>query len=164
METLKLQKRPIFKIFLIQYGEILGLEIGLILCYYYIDFSFFVFQLLLIPIFLLLISSKYNKSITSIIIDYSNRIIKIKQNYFLAFTKDFEIPFDNVYFKIRWKWLMNFYSQVIEIKKNGKLIAVIPLKGSIWNINELRCLINKLNELSNKNEIKADFSSYNSKY
>jgi hypothetical protein len=163
METLKLQKRPIFRVFLIQYGEILGLETGLVLCYHYIDFSFYVFQLLLIPIFFLLIFSKYNKSITSIIIDCSNKIFKIKQDYFLVLTKDFEIPFVNVYFQVRWKWLMNFYSQVIEIKENGKLIAVIPLKGSIWSRNELRCLINKLNELSNKNEIKADLSSYISK-
>jgi hypothetical protein len=163
METLKLQKRPIFRIFLIQYGEILGLETGLVICSQYIDFSFYIFQLLLIPIFILLAVSKYNKSITSITIDNSNRLFKIKQDYFLVLTKDFEIPFVNVYFQVRWKWLMNFYSQVIEIKENGKLIAVIPLKGSIWNRNELKCLVNKVNELSNKNEIKADLSSYVSK-
>jgi hypothetical protein len=156
MNEMRLYKKPLFKIFLIQYGHILGLEIGLIISYNYVDFNFYVFQLLLMPIFFVLVISKYNKSITSIELDNNNKLIKLNQNFFLISTKKYEIPFKDIFFKLRWKWLLNYYSQVIEIKEGGRLIAVIPVKGSIWNKDELNMLLSALTELKKQGEIDAD--------
>ena len=153
---MKLNKKPLLKIFIIQYGHIIGFEAGLIISYHFIDFNFYVFQLLLMPVFLVLIISKYNKSITTIEIDNNNKVIIIKKNFFLIITKKYEIPFKYIYFKLRWKWLLNFYSEVIEIKERGRLIAVIPLKSSIWNKNEINELIHSLKELKKEGEIDAD--------
>lgn len=55
--------------FLIEFGFLLGLEAGLILTYYQGNFNFYKFQILLLPIFLVFIISKYNKCITTIEID-----------------------------------------------------------------------------------------------
>ena len=133
--------------FLIQYGYILGLEAGLLISYNYIDFNFYVFQLLLVPVFLVILFSKYNKSITTIEIDINSKLIRINQNLFLIFTKKYEISFKDIHIKSRWKWLLIYYTQVIEIKDKGKLIAVIPLKGSIWNKDELNELIQTFMDL-----------------
>jgi hypothetical protein len=156
MNEIRLYKKPLFKMFLIQYGYILGLEAGLLISYNYVDFNFYVFQLLLMPVFLVLIFSKYNKSITTIEIDINNKLIRLNQNLFLILTKKYEISFKDIYIKLRWKWLLNYYTQVIEIKEKGKLIAVIPLKGSIWNMDELNKLIHTLIDLKKQGEIDAD--------
>ncbi len=160
METIILQKKPIFKIFQIQFGDFLALETGLLIGCYYVDLSFVIFQLLLLPIFVVILISKYTKSVTLIEIDYNNKLLRFKQNYFLISSKKYEITFNEADIKIRWKWLLNYYSQVIEINKNGKLIMVIPLIGSIWKKNELHYLLKILKSLEIKDEIKADFGSY----
>ena len=54
------------------------------------------------------------------------------------------------------KWLLNFYTQVLEIKESGKLLVVIPLNGSIWNKDEIDLILHSLKDLAEKGEIKAD--------
>jgi predicted membrane metal-binding protein len=156
MKGLKLQKKPLGKMFIIQYGHIIGFEVGLIICSNYVDFNFLVFQLLIIPVFFVLIISKYNKSVTKIEIDYDNKFLRLQKNYFLILTKSFEIPFDRLSFQQRMKWLLNFYTQVLEIKESGKLLVVIPLNGSIWNKDEIDLILHSLKDLAEKGEIKAD--------
>lgn len=70
MERLKLEKRPLFQMLKIQFVEILGLETGLLIGIYFTDFSFWIFQLALLPVyFVLLLISKYNKSVTLIVLE-----------------------------------------------------------------------------------------------
>jgi len=160
MKSVIFSKNPLLKIFLIQYGQILSFEVGLIICYMYTDINFYVFQFALVPIFIILIFSKYNKSITTIDIDYNNKLFTLKKNYFLVYTKTYKIPFEKIFIQLRWKWLLNFYSQVIEISENGKLIAVIPIKSSIWNKKELEFLIHSVKDLEMEGEIKANFGNF----
>lgn len=158
MEDFKIHKEPISRMFIIQYGQILGLEFGLIICNSFIDMNFYVFQLLLLPIFLLLLISKYNKSVTTILIDVKNKSIAFNLNSYLLFNKNFQIPFNKLIVQLRWKWLLNYYSQVIEIRDAKKIVAVIPLKGSIWSEDELNSFIQILRKLNEEGEIKATFN------
>lgn len=155
MEDFKLHKVPVSRMFMIQYGQILGIEIGLIICNNFIDMNFYIFQLLLLPVFLLLLISRYNKSVTTILIDVKNEIISLNLNSYLLYNKNFQIPFNDVVIQLKWKWLLNYYSQVIEISDADKIIAVIPLKGSIWNEDELNNFIQRLKVLKEENKIKA---------
>jgi hypothetical protein len=161
MERLKLEKRPLFRMFIIQFAEILGLEFGLLICSYYIEFSFWTFQLVLLPIFfVLLLISKYNKSVTLIEIDIDNKLFIFNQNYLMLASKYYEMAFDEIHITIKWKWLFTRFMQVIEINQNEKTVVVIPLAGSIWKKDELNFFLSSVDELKKKNMIKVDLGSY----
>lgn len=95
MERLKLEKRPLFQMFKIQFAEIFGLETGLLIGTYYTEFSFWTLQLILLPVFfVLLLISKYNKSVTLIEIDIDNKLFKFNQDYLMVLSKHYEIAFE----------------------------------------------------------------------
>jgi hypothetical protein len=160
MEKLIFYKRPLFRIFIIQFGEILGFELGLVICYQFIHVSFWLLQLMLVPIFLILMFSQYNKPIISIIFDMEKSVLRMRKISFCCVEKEYVIPFEQVSARVRSKWLLNYYSQVLEIKEKDMLVTVIPIRGSIWTKGELNHIIEALKELAASDKIKADLGSY----
>jgi hypothetical protein len=152
MEDIELIKNPKLQILFFQFGDILSLEAGLLIYYFFLDFQFYIFQSAVIPIFLYLTFTKYTKSVTNIRIDGKNRMIYIKLCYFLIYSKCFYIPFNEIKIKIRNKWLLRYYYEVFEFKKNNKTIAVIPYKISIWDEDELDKLKVVFRELERENQ------------
>jgi hypothetical protein len=148
MSKIEFQKMPKLKILFVQFNYILGLEMGLFLSYLFVDFSFYTYQLILLPIIIYLLISQHTKSVTGIYIDHKSRIIKLTINYFLIYNKCYDIPFNEFEIKVKWKWLLNFNSKVIELKKLNRSIAIIPFKMSIWKEAELNNLVTILSDLS----------------
>lgn len=138
MEKIKLKKCPYLKMFWFQFGDILTLETGVLICYLFVDwFLFYILQLSVIPVFLYLLITKYTKSVTEIILDFNERRISLRVNYFLMYYKSYDMSFDKVKIKIGNKWLLRFYYETIEFRLNNTTIAAIPYKMSIWNNDEL---------------------------
>ena len=81
MKGLKLQKKPLGKMFIIQYGHIIGFEVGLIICSNYVDFNFLVFQLLIIPVFRVILFPN-TQSVHKIEIDYDNKFCVYRRTIF----------------------------------------------------------------------------------
>jgi hypothetical protein len=154
MEKIELKKRPLLKMFFFQFGDILAIEIGLLICFLFGDIPFlYVLQLAVIPVFLYLIITKYTKSVTTIKIDIQNQRINLCVNYFLIYNKCYDLPFKEIEIKIRNKWLLRYYYEVIEIKLNNKNIAVIPYQISIWNKEDLDKLKDLFKDLEKENLI-----------
>jgi hypothetical protein len=154
MEKIELKKSPYFKIFLCQFGDILAFEAGILICYIFSNFYLlYIIQLMVFPVFLYLIIAKYTKSVTEITLDISNKRIFLRVNYFLLYSKNYDIPFDKVKIKISNKWLLRFYYETIEFKLNNRTIAAIPYKMSIWNNDELDKLKFTIQELAKENLI-----------
>ncbi len=161
MMKLKLEKRPLFQMFKIQFVDILGLETGLLIGIYFTEFSFWTFQLALLPVyFVLLLISKYNKSVTLIEIDIDNKLFKFNQDYLLVSSKHYEIAFDEIYISVKLRWLFTYLTPVVGIKQRGKTVVVIPLYRSIWEKDEINLFLSSVGELEKQDMIKADFGPF----
>ena len=156
MDRIEFNKCPYFKMFFLQFGDILAIETGLLICFRFIDlFSFYIFQLAIIPVFLFLLFAKYTKSVTKILLDIKKRQLCLRVNYFLIYNKSYDIQFIQLNIKIRNKWLLRYYYEIIEIKMNNKTIVVIPYKLSIWNETEFNKMKDIIEELTKKDLINA---------
>lgn len=152
INLMEIKKRQTGKIFIIQYGEILGLEIGLLISHYFLGFHFWLFQAILFAIFIPVLISKYNKPITKIRFDKDKKIVEFYQNRFMIYQKVYRIPFSSLTVRIKWKWLLNYYSKVIEVIDDKKLVIVMPMNGYLWKKDDIDKILRefeKLNVLEN---------------
>lgn len=145
--SMEIKKKQIGKIFFIQYGEILGFELGLLISYHFLDFNFWIFQAILFAIFIPVLISKYNKPITKIRFDKDKKIVKFYQNRFMIYEKEYRIPFSSLSVAIKWKWLLNYYSKVIEVFDDKKLLIVLPMNGYLWKKNDIDKILREFEEL-----------------
>ena len=139
-----------FSIFSSKFGDILVFEAGVIIAGVFSIFSFWKIQLIALPFFILFfLLPKYNNTITKIIIDEKKQIFIIFIDYFIA-KKKYTIDFKNLNINARFKWLFNYYEDVIEIKNKNKIIAVMPITGSKYQKNEKKRLIDLFRDLASE--------------
>ena len=115
----------------------------------FVDLNFVLFQLILTVYFVAVLFSKYNKPITRIAFDYDKREIIITVASIL-YKKTYTIPFKNLKMSIKMKFLMNYYSKVLEIKNKEKVAVILPIKNSLWGKNEIRGLLAEINDVNTK--------------
>lgn len=95
--------------------------LGIIICYFFVDLGIIkLIQLCAIPIILIIAFSKYNKPLISVKFDYINKNVLFANAIIGRYSRTTVIPFNQLYVNQRWKWLLNFYQEVIEISE-GKL-------------------------------------------
>ncbi|UBM62541.1 hypothetical protein LA303_00835 [Candidatus Sulfidibacterium hydrothermale] len=145
-------KAPNFDVFYSKFSGIIGIEIGVVLGGIYSMFSFWEIQLFALPVILVLLLSKYNNTITEISIDEEKQIFIIFINSFIN-KKKYILNFTDLKVNVRFKWLLNYYGDVIEIKNKNNIIAVIPIAGSEYNKSVKKHLINYFKDISNKSLI-----------
>ena len=121
-------KRTSINFFNDQFGGIIGLQSGLIICSFFIDFSWVIIgQIILLPIFIIFLVSKYNKPVRRILIIKPDKLFQFHVSTTGHAEKIITIPFDNLQIERRFKWLMNYYQEVLEIKDKEILKIVIPI-------------------------------------
>ena len=124
-------RRTSINIFIDQFGGIIGLQSGLIICSFFIDFSWVIIgQIILLPIFIIFLFSKYNKPVKRILIIKPARLFQFHVSTTGQAEKIITIPFDNFKIERRFKWLMNYYQEVFEIKDEEILKIVVPINKS----------------------------------
>lgn len=124
-------KRSNWKTFMDQFGEIIGLETGLIICSFFFELKWIIVgQFFLIPIFIILILSKYSKSIDKVLINRTENIFQFHLSNFLKSEKIVVIPFEHIKIDRKFKWILNYYTEIIEIKEVDKNRIIIPINKS----------------------------------
>jgi len=137
MDKISLFKSPIVKMISVQFLEIVIIEFTILICYCFLEFKIAsIVQIVFLPIIFYLFIAKHTKSVTDIIVDLDQETFYLRVNYFIFLNKEYNIPVRDLKIQIRYKWLLNFYFEVIEIKKKNKTVAVIPEKLSIWSSEE----------------------------
>ena len=120
-------KRTSISFFIDQFAGIIGLQSGLIICSFFLDFSWVIIgQIILLPIFVIFHISKYNKPVKKILIIKPDKLFQFHVSTTGQTEKIIKIPFDNLKIERRFKWLMNYYQEVLEIKDKEMLKIVIP--------------------------------------
>jgi hypothetical protein len=128
--------KSLFSLLVIQSGGIIGIELGLLICYFFVDLTVVkVIQLCVIPIIIIIAFSKYNKPLINIKIDFSNKIIIFDNAIIGRYSNRTIISFDQLYVNKRWKWLLNIYQEVIEISEGNLKKIVIPIVDNKQFIN-----------------------------
>ena len=145
-------KVSLFSILTRQLGSIVGIEVGLIICYFFVDFEIImVIQIRVIPIILIILFSKYTNPLINIKIDYSNQNLQFNNAILGKHCRLTKITFDQIFVQKRWKWLLNFYQEVIEIKEGSAIKIVVPI---IDNKQFIDALIQELQKMKAMNFIK----------
>ena len=102
----------------------------------------------LLLIFLIPLFSNYSVPITKIEINY-DILRKIAIQKASIFGHELvEIPFSQVKINFKWKLLLNYYKAVIEIRNHKNIIAVLPIKNTLWDKDEVDRLIDEIIKLS----------------
>lgn len=122
-----------------QFAEIIGIEAGLIVTSFFLEFDFLIGQFIVIVIALLIYFSKSNKAITTITFDYENEYLELISFQYFHY-KQKKIFFRDLRIILRMRFILNFYTKVIEFYNDDKLIAVLPLSNSLWEKEELEKL------------------------
>ena len=132
-----------------QLGQIIGIEIAIIICAFLVNIEIVLFlQIIVLPVILILIVAKYNKPIISVRIDsaakiFTFQIAKIGRKYQIV-----NVPFDDILIVQKWKWLLNAYQEVLEIRSNDITKIVNPLnKANSQFINQFMSEIYKMRDL-----------------
>jgi hypothetical protein len=120
-------KLSLFDILFEQFGAIVTYEMSLILCSFFVDREIIeIIQIILLPVFILYLVSNFNKPILEVDVDYENSQFTFKKAYFARVCSSIQIPFNEIEFVQKGKWLMNYYHNVVEIKHLGEAKIVIP--------------------------------------
>lgn len=132
-----------------QLGEILILEFIFIVIMLFVNLNFVLFQLILTVYFTAVLFSKYNKPITRIAFDFkkSNIIISVAG---VLNKKTYTIPFEDLKMTIKMKFIMNYYSKVLEIKSKDKVVVILPVKNSLWDKNEIMGLLSEIEDVNTR--------------
>jgi hypothetical protein len=135
-----------------QYGQIFGIELGILICSFFVETNNIqLIQIVALPIIIILIFSKSNKPITYITIDNNAKVFHFKKALIGQFCMKIEIPFDDFGIIQRWKWLLNFYQEVLEIKCGDHIEIVIPINKS--NSKFIEKYISEINLLLDSNTL-----------
>lgn len=147
-------RRTSINIFIDQFGGIIGLQSGLIICSFFIDFSWVIIgQIILLPIFIVLLVSKFNKPVKRILIIKPDKLFQFHVSTTGQTEKIIKIPFDNLKIERKFKWLLNYYQEVLEIKDKDTLKVVVPINKSNSNfVNDLLIEIELLPDLISMNK------------
>ena len=142
------------RLFYYQIVDILVMESVILLAFMYSDFNIaLISQLAVIPVIIYLITAKYTKQVTKILIDVVNKRVQLTVNYFLIFNRHYDIPFAENRIEIKNRWLLLFYYESIVFKAKNKTIAVIPYTMSIWTKAELDMLKIALLDLAKEGKL-----------
>ena len=148
--------RKLVGLLISQIGEIIGIEAAVFICYFFLDINIIIFQLIVTPIIFILILSKYTRPVIETQIDKDSEIFIFSVLRLGINRSSIEIPFDKIRIIKKWKWLLNFYSEVIEIKNGNETRIVIPVKDnsdfSDQLLSEIEQMINL--EIIDKKQIK----------
>lgn len=140
-------KRPLFRIFWMQFGVIAFYSIILITVYFsfYIPFLVTLLFTPLVLTFILLhliylLKAKHTKSIIGIDIDFQSQTIKIEQFNFFGKNKIKMVDFEDFNIEEKGIWMSNYYGFAAILKEKNKTFAIIPIIGSIWNKAEIKSI------------------------
>jgi hypothetical protein len=142
-----------------QLGGIIGIELGIIICSFFVDMKIIrTIQLCVIPVILIIIFSKYTKPLVNVKIDYSDRLLLFNNAIIGKYCRLTRISFEQLYVQKRWKWLLNIYQEVVEIKEGKATRIVIPV---IENKKFVDHFIQEVIKLKDSNHINENQISNN---
>jgi hypothetical protein len=130
-----------------QFGEIVILEAVFLYVLTLVKLNFLAFQFVLILIYAIILFSKYNKPVLKVRINYEMKQMLITYVNFFSL-KEIVIPFKEITISLKLKLLLNNIAKVIEIRKNERIIFVIPFRNYLWRKEEIGRLLNELKSLA----------------